>query len=287
MGIKFEGVNHSYDGIKKNDYVTAIKDINLNIEPTNEFVAIVGQTGSGKSTLVQHMNALLLPTSGTMNIFDNIITPKKNKNPKLKPIRKKVGFVFQFPEYQLFEETVLKDIKFAPKIFGYNDQEAEKLALETVKLIGIDESILTKSPFNLSGGQMRKVAIAGILAYNPDILVLDEPTRGLDPFGAKEIMNTFYNIHKEQNKTMILISHDMDIVYKYATRVIVMNNGMKVFDGKKEDLFKTNYHEYHLEKPQILKTIDYINSKLNYNIGYNNYSEEDLFDSLKAVSTNE
>lgn len=287
MGIKFKEVSHSYEGIKKDDFVTAIKDINLNIESENEFVAIVGQTGSGKSTLIQHINGLLIPTSGEVEIFGSTITRKKRKNPKLKPIRKRIGFVFQFPEYQLFEETVLKDIKFAPKIFGYKDEEATKLALDTAKLLGINDHILTKSPFNLSGGQMRKVAIAGILAYNPDVLVLDEPTRGLDPFGAVEIMEIFNNIHTEMNKSMILISHDMDIVYKYATRVIVMKDGMKVFDGKKEDLFKSEYRKYHLEKPQILKTIDYINDKLNYNLNYNIYSEEDLFNSLKAVGNNE
>ncbi|UKI51227.1 MAG: ATP-binding cassette domain-containing protein [Clostridium sp.] len=160
---------------------------------------MVGQTGSGKSTLVQHMNALLLPTMGYVDILGAKITPKAKKNPKLKPIRKNVGFVFQFPEYQLFEETVLKDIVFAPKIFGMTDTEADSRAKEVANMLGIAD-LLDKSPFNLSGGQMRKVAIAGILAYNPSILLLDEPTRGLDPKGQREIMDMFYELHTTTNK---------------------------------------------------------------------------------------
>ncbi len=287
MGIKFESLSHFYSGVKKEDSVVAIKDINLYIEEKNEFIALCGQTGSGKSTLVQHMNALLLPTSGIIKIFDNVITSKKKKNPPLKPIRKRVGFVFQFPEYQLFEETVLKDIMFAPKIFGNKDLEAKNKSVEAAKLLGIEE-ILEKSPFNLSGGQMRKVAIAGILAYDPDILVLDEPTRGLDPKGAKEIMELFYKIHKDFGKTIILISHDMNIVYKYASRIIVMQNGQKAYDGDKVELFKNdNYKSLALTKPEVLNSIDRINSKLNYQIDYNHFDIDDLLSSLRKVNNHE
>ncbi len=284
MAINFKEVEHFYKGTNKNEYVTAIKDINFSIEAKNEFVAIVGKTGSGKSTLIQHINALLIPTSGEVDIFDSVITPKIKKNPPLKNVRKKIGFVFQFPEYQLFEETVLKDIAFAPKNFGFNLEEAQQKSMDAAKELQI-EDLLDKSPFNLSGGQMRKVAIAGILSYEPEILVLDEPTRGLDPIGAKDIMNLFYERHKQTNNTMILISHDMDIVYKYATRVIVMNDGQVVYDGDKVNLFKSDvYRENFLEKPMVLQTIDHLNEKLNLNLDYNIFDEEDLFLKLRGVS---
>ncbi len=285
MAISFRKVEHNYKGLKKNDFVAALHNINLDIAKDDEFVAIVGQTGSGKSTLVSHMNALLLPTSGEVKIFDYVITPKKRKNPKLKPIRKRIGFVFQFPEYQLFEETVLKDIMFGPKNFGIKEEEAKTKALQAAKLLGISDELLTKSPFNLSGGQMRKVAIAGILAYNPDILLLDEPTRGLDPKTASEVMAIFNKINKEYHKTIIVITHDMNLVYKYANRVIGMKDGQIHFDGKPLDLFSSNiYKECHLAKPDILALVDYLNLKMDLNLGYDIYSEEELLKRLKDVT---
>ncbi|MDE5566723.1 MAG: ATP-binding cassette domain-containing protein, partial [Anaeroplasmataceae bacterium] len=257
----------------------AIDDLNLNINKENEFVALLGESGSGKSTLIQHMNALLLPTKGEVRIFDNTITPKKNKNPKLKAVRKRVGFVFQFPEYQLFEETVLKDIMFAGKNFGMKNEEAECKAKEIASILKIDEKLLKKSPFDLSGGQMRKVAIAGILAYNPDIILLDEPTRGLDPKTADEIMELFYQIHKDFNKTFVLISHDMNLVYRYASRVVVMNQGKIAYDGNKEELFKSSvYSDNHLSKPDVLQMIDYLNEKMGYHLTYDIYDEQTLLD---------
>lgn len=285
MAISFRKVEHNYKGLKKNDFVAALHNINLDIAKDDEFVAVVGQTGSGKSTLVSHMNALLLPTSGEVKIFDYVITPKKRKNPKLKPIRKRIGFVFQFPEYQLFEETVLKDIMFGPKNFGIKEEEAKTKALQAAKLLGISDELLTKSPFNLSGGQMRKVAIAGILAYNPDILLLDEPTRGLDPKTASEVMAIFNKINKEYHKTIIVITHDMNLVYKYANRVIGMKDGQIHFDGKPLDLFSSNiYKECHLAKPDILALVDYLNLKMDLNLGYDIYSEEELLKRLKDVT---
>lgn len=284
MEIKFLDLSHIYKGVSKNDMVEAVANINLNINYKDEFVAICGQTGSGKSTLIQHINGLLIPTDGAIDVLGSVITPKKRKNPKMKPIRKKIGFVFQFPEYQLFEETVLKDIMFAPKNFGLTDEEAKRNAMEAVKLLGIDEKILNKSPFNLSGGQMRKVAIAGILSYNPDVLILDEPTRGLDPEGVKEIMALFYEIHRKMHKTIIMISHDMNIVYQYATRIVVMNGGRVVYDGDKETLFKENiYQKYDLDKPEVLKAIDYLNDNLDLNLSYKSYTLDDLIKSLKEA----
>ena len=281
MGISFKEVSHIYHGVKKKDITVALDNINLDIDSKNEFVCIVGKTGSGKSTLIQHMNALILPTKGNVHIFDYVITPKKKKNPKLKGIRKRVGFVFQFPEYQLFEETVLKDIMFAPKNFGYTQEEAKAKALDIAKILKIDEDILNKSPFNLSGGQMRKVAIAGILSYDPDILLLDEPTRGLDPQAANEIMEIFYDIHNQTGKTIIMITHNMNIVYKYATRVIAMNDTQITFDGSKEKLFGTDaYLDNNLSKPDVLKLIDHLNLKLDYHLGYDIHSEEELIERL-------
>ncbi len=284
MEIKFLNTSHDYEGLNKHDIVAAIKDINLTIQDKDEFVAIVGHTGSGKSTLIQHINGLLLPTSGSVDILGNVLTPKKRKNPKLMPIRKRVGFVFQFPEYQLFEETVLKDVMFAPLNFGSKQAEAENRALEALELVGLEKSLYQKSPFNLSGGQMRKVAIAGILAYNPDILVLDEPTRGLDPEGAKEVMELFSKINKKMHKTIFLISHSMDDVYKYANRVVVMDKGSVVYDGDKYKLFEDGiYKNYHLEKPSVLKAIDYLNNELNLNLDYKSTDLESLIKSLEEV----
>ena len=282
MSIKFQEVSHFYEKAKKNEFLpAAINQINLEIEEEGEFVMIMGHTGSGKSTLMQHINGLLLPTSGEVLIGDLKITNKKRKNPKLAPIRKKIGIVFQFPEYQLFEETVLKDIMYGPKNFGFSDEEAKKAAIDIAKRLNIT-SILDSSPFNLSGGQMRKVAIAGILAYEPDVLLLDEPTRGLDPLGAKEIMAFFKELQTKYNKTIIMISHDMDLVYEYATRCVVLQNGELVYDGSKERLFKEKYAEYHLDKPRVLKTIDYLNENTNRKLSYKHYNLDDLLKSLKA-----
>lgn len=281
MGISFKEVSHLYPTQKRKVFTMALEKINLNINEKDEFVALVGKTGSGKSTLMEHMNALLLPSSGIVDILGNVITPKKNKNPKLKDVRKHVGFVFQFPEYQLFEETVLKDIMFAGKNFGMKEEEAKEKALETAEILKIDDELLKKSPFNLSGGQMRKVAIAGILAYNPDILLLDEPTRGLDPKTADEIMELFYEIHKTTHKTIVLISHDMDLVYKYATRVVVLNESKIVYDGDKVNLFSSSiYEENHLSKPEVLKMIDYLNATQGYSLDYSIYTEEDLLEQV-------
>ena len=285
MGISFKEVSHLYPSLKKKEYTIALDNISLDINDKNEFISIVGKTGSGKSTLIQHMNALMLPSKGNVYIFDKIITPNKKKNPKLKEVRKRVGFVFQFPEYQLFEETVLKDIMFAPLNFGYKEEQAKAKALEIAKLLKI-EHLLKKSPFNLSGGQMRKVAIAGILSYDPDIILLDEPTRGLDPKASKDIMDLFYEIHKQTNKTIIMITHDMNIVYEYSNRVVVMNDSKLVYDGNKIDLFKSDvYKNNHLTKPEVLKMIDFLNEKLNYNLDYDTYTLDNLLD--KVVNKHE
>lgn len=221
MSITFKEVEHIYSENTPFAY-HALKGVNLKITDKS-FTAIIGQIGSGKSTLIQHINALLLPTSGSINIDEYLITAT-DKPSKLKPLRKKAGLVFQFPEYQLFEETIEKDIIFGPMNFGVSEEEAKKIAHNVLKTVGLDESYLNKSPFDLSGGQKRRVAIAGILAMNPDILILDEPTAGLDPQGTNEMMSLFKRIN-ESGKTIILVTHDMNHVLQYCDEVVVMNHG--------------------------------------------------------------
>lgn len=235
MDIKFEAVNHIYN-LNTPMEQRALYDINLDIKG-NGFIAIVGHTGSGKSTLIQHMNGLLKPTGGTITIGDKVIKSDE-KNRGLKEVRQHVGLVFQFPEYQLFEETVEKDIMFGPMNYGVSEEEARQRAHEVIKIVGLDENILSQSPFHLSGGQMRRVAIAGILAMNPDILVLDEPTAGLDPQGQKEMMQIFNDLHQKYNKTIVLVTHDMDLVCEYAKYMVVMHRGEMKLKGTPREVFK-------------------------------------------------
>lgn len=275
MGIQFEKVNFRYaEGSIRE--TTALINIDLKIELEN-FIAVIGHTGSGKSTLIQHMNALIQPTSGKVTIFDKVIVGgKKNRN--INTVRKRVGLVFQFPEYQLFEETVEKDIMFGPMNFGVSKEEAVQKAHEVIKLVGLDESFLKRSPFNLSGGQMRRVAIAGILAMDPDVLVLDEPTAGLDPRGQKEMMEVFNNLYKYHKKTIVLITHDMNHVANYANRVIVLNQGRLVYDGTPQALFAQNdlIKNYQLDLPDINKIIIAIENKLQVKINNNISNIDDL-----------
>ena len=249
MGINFSNVGFTYDVSASQ----TLSNINLQINKNNEFITILGHTGSGKSTLVQLMNALNLPSEGSIKIMDTIIS-NKNK-PILKPIRKSVGLVFQFPEYQLFEETVIKDVMFGPKNFYKGSKDEKEMAIKALKMVSLDESLYERSPFNLSGGQMRRVAIAGILASDPDILVLDEPTVGLDPRGKVELMEMLVDIQKNTGKSIIIITHDMNLVAKYAKRCIVLNNGKIVYDGPKKEMFQNTDFllEHNLDIPDITK----------------------------------
>jgi energy-coupling factor transport system ATP-binding protein len=230
LGIKFKNVSYTYQA-KTPFEKKALNDITIEVTP-GTFTAIIGHTGSGKSTLIQHLNALLLPQEGNIEIDDFNIDNRKTV--RLKLLRKKVGVVFQFPEQQLFEETVLKDIMFGPINFGLSKKDAMKVAVETASLIGLDKDILNKSPFELSGGQMRKVAIAGILASKPSILVLDEPTAGLDPRGKKQLMELIRKLNKEDGITIILVTHNMEDALKYADKFIVMHEGKVLFNGGNE-----------------------------------------------------
>lgn len=273
MGIHFQDVSFAYyvPKKKKKPIFYTLKNVELKIEDTNEFIAIVGHTGSGKSTLVQLMNALHLPTKGIVQIDDLKIDAKPKF--KLKKVRQKVGLVFQFPEYQIFEETVLKDIMFGPKNFGKTLEEAQQEAIRSSEVVGIETELLSRSPFSLSGGQMRKVAIAGILASDPDILVLDEPTVGLDPRAKKELLRFLKNLNETHHKTIIVITHDMDVVGKFAKRVVVMKDGEIAYDGKKEYLFALDdlKEKFNLDYPPVMKLMRHLQSKLGVKLNINQY----------------
>lgn len=200
---------------------TAVKDVNIEIEE-GELVGIIGHTGSGKSTLIQHLNGLIKPTSGKIFIDGVDI---HDKDVKLRDVRFKVGLVFQYPEYQIFEETVYKDIAFGPTNMGLDEGEIDKRVRETAKLVGIDDSLLNKSPFELSGGQKRRVAIAGVMAMRPKVLILDEPTAGLDPRGREMILGQINHYHEETGSTVLLVSHSMEDVARFAQKILVMNKG--------------------------------------------------------------
>lgn len=234
MGITLENVSFTYqEGTPLAS--TALSDISLTIED-GSYTALIGHTGSGKSTILQLLNGLLVPSQGSVRVFDTLIT-STSKNKDIRQIRKQVGLVFQFAENQIFEETVLKDVAFGPQNFGVSEEDAEKIAREKLALVGIDESLFNRSPFELSGGQMRRVAIAGILAMEPAILVLDEPTAGLDPLGRKELMNLFKKLH-QSGMTIVLVTHLMDDVAEYANQVYVMEKGSLVKFGKPSDVFQ-------------------------------------------------
>lgn len=235
MDITFEKVGYTYQ--KGTPFQNkALYDIDLEIK-TGSFTALVGHTGSGKSTILQHLNALMKPTEGKVTIGDREILPETN-NKNLKGIRKKVGIVFQFPEAQLFEETVEKDICFGPMNFGVPEEAAKVLAKEMLTLVGLDETYLERSPFDLSGGQMRRVAIAGVLAMEPEVLVLDEPTAGLDPKGRKDMMEMFHQLYVTKGLTIVLVTHQMDDVADYADQMIVLEGGTIVKKGLPTEIFK-------------------------------------------------
>ena len=234
MGISLENVSYTYQSGTPFER-RALFDMTVTIKD-GSYTAFIGHTGSGKSTIMQLLNGLYLPTSGQVKVDDTIIT-SQSKNKEIKPIRKKVGLVFQFPESQLFAETVLEDIAFGPQNFGVSKEEAEQRALESLRLVGLSDELRDQNPFDLSGGQMRRVAIAGILAMQPDILVLDEPTAGLDPQGRKELMSLFKQLHLS-GITIVLVTHLMDDVADYATAVNVMEKGRLVLSGTPKDVFQ-------------------------------------------------
>lgn len=280
MQIKFDHVSYTYQ--EKSPFASeAVKDVSLEIKE-GSFTCIVGHTGCGKSTLIQQLNGLLIPTSGNVYVGDYIVSRnRKIRTKKLHNLRKDIGVVFQFSEYQLFENTVEEDVAFGPTNFGISKDEAIKIAHEKLELVGIKESYYKNSPFELSGGERRRVAIAGILAMNPKVLVLDEPTAGLDPHGSKEILELFKKLN-ESGTTIVLVTHDMNIVLEYASDVIVMNDGHVIMNTTPDKLFVEDVEKYSLETPILAKFIQLLLEK---NIKINLSSIHTLEDVVKEIGS--
>ena len=259
MPIIFRDVCYSYTDKNPMDHL-ALSHLSFTIE-TGSFTALVGRTGCGKSTLVQQINALFHPLSGEVEVDGYLnSSDKKKRTKKNKELRKKVGLVFQFPEYQLFEESVLKDVVFGPKNFGASKEEALAAAKEALALVGLDESFYERSPFELSGGEKRRVAIAGILACHPEYLIVDEPTAGLDPKGSQEMMDLFEDIHRK-GTTIILVTHDMNLVLRYCDRVLVLEDGKLVADDKPSAFFQQDMDRYSLETPALYRFLQGLEAK--------------------------
>ena len=278
MGIQVKNIFYTYQK-KATNATQALADVSLEIND-NDFLAIVGETGSGKSTLAQMFNALLVPDKGDVLVNDYVINYKNRKSRKLRGLRQRVGLVFQFPEYQLFEETVEKDVAFGVKNFGVKGEEAIKRAHEALKQVGLDESYFKRAPFDLSGGEKRKVAIAGILAINPDILIFDEPTAGFDPQSSKDLMNLITEFHNN-GKTIIIITHDMDLVNTYTKRVVMLERGQVTFDGTPNELFAYIKGYDRLDTPNVIKVAEKLKDK-GMDIDINQiHTNEDLVEAIK------
>ena len=278
MDIQVKNIFYTYQK-KATNATQALMDVSLEIKD-NDFLAIVGETGSGKSTLAQMFNALLIPDKGDVLVNDYVINYKNRKSRKLRGLRRQVGLVFQFPEYQLFEETVEKDVDFGVKNFGIKGEEALNRAHEALKQVGLDESYFKRAPFDLSGGEKRKVAIAGILAINPDILIFDEPTAGFDPQSSKDLMNLITEFHKN-GKTIIIITHDMDLVNIYTKRVVMLERGQVTFDGTPNELFSYIKGYDRLDTPSVIKVAEKLKEK-GMDIDINQiHTNEDLVEAIK------
>ncbi|MED4941836.1 energy-coupling factor ABC transporter ATP-binding protein [Heyndrickxia coagulans] len=282
MDIAFEQVEYRYQPNTPFERL-ALYDISLAI-PSGRYIAVIGHTGSGKSTLLQHLNALLQPTKGKVTIGGRVIEGgKKEKN--LKAIRQKVGIVFQFPEHQLFEETVEKDICFGPINFGVPDEEAKQRARELIRLVGLSEEILAKSPFDLSGGQMRRVAIAGVLAMEPEVLVLDEPTAGLDPRGRHEMMGMFYELHRKKHLTTVLVTHSMEDAALYADELVILHQGKLMKKGAPRDIFSDPglLEKWGLSVPEIVRFQTMLEKKTGMKFKKTCLTVEELAEALQSV----
>lgn len=258
MSIRAEHINYVYSPGTAYE-ISALKDINLEIKD-GQFIGLIGHTGSGKSTLVQHLNGLVKATSGHLYFNDEDIYQEKFP---MKQLRSKVGLVFQYPEHQLFEVDVISDVCFGPLNQGLGKQEAIEKAREALRMVGLGEEYYTRSPFELSGGQKRRVAIAGVLAMEPEVLILDEPTAGLDPKGRDEILDQIQKLHQEKHITIVLVSHSMEDVAKYVERIIVMNQGEILYDGAPREVF-SHYKELEqvgLAAPQVTYIVHALKAK--------------------------
>lgn len=282
MDITFNNVSFTYQPNTPFAH-QAIDDLSLSI-PSGSFVAIIGHTGSGKSTLIRHLNGLEIPTTGEVTIGDFHLTKdKKVKN--MKELRSKVGVVFQYPEHQLFEETVQKDIAFGPKNFGASDDDINTRIKDLIPKVGLSDDLLERSPFELSGGQMRRVAIAGVLAIKPEVLVLDEPTAGLDPRGQKDMMEMFYKLHTAESLTTILVTHSMEDAMKYADHVIILNHGTVYMEGKPEDVFikEKALKDVQLDVPEVIRFLHSFSDRFGGQIPYKRQSTTDLAKDIYRV----
>ena len=258
MSIRAEHINYVYSPGTAYE-ISALKDINLEIKD-GQFIGLIGHTGSGKSTLVQHLNGLVKATSGHLYFNDEDIYQEKYP---MRQLRSKVGLVFQYPEHQLFEVDVISDVCFGPLNQGLGKQEAIEKAREALRMVGLGEEYYTRSPFELSGGQKRRVAIAGVLAMEPEVLILDEPTAGLDPKGRDEILDQIQKLHQEKHITIVLVSHSMEDVAKYVERIIVMNQGEILYDGAPREVF-SHYKELEqvgLAAPQVTYIVHALKAK--------------------------
>lgn len=282
MEINIKNLEHRYMPDSPFERL-ALSEVNLAI-PSGTYVAVIGHTGSGKSTLIQHLNGLLKPTKGEITIGERTIrADEKAKN--LKSLRKKVGIVFQYPEHQLFEETVERDICFGPMNFGMSEEIAKQKARELLPLVGLSEDVLEKSPFDLSGGQMRRVAIAGVLAMEPEVLILDEPTAGLDPRGQTEMMDMFHALHKEKQLTTILVTHSMEDAARYADEIVVMDQGKVYMQGKPDEIFSKPeaIRSVGLDVPETVEFLIKLEEKFGVKLPRNAYTLDALTDEIVAL----
>lgn len=260
MSITVENLTYTYSKGLPNE-TRALEDVSFQLEP-GEFAAVIGHTGSGKSTLMQQLNGLLRPDSGKITVGEVCIT---DPSTKMTEVRRKVGLVFQYPEYQLFEETVAKDVAFGPKQVGMTGEELDRVVEESIRLTGLDyEEVKERSPFELSGGQKRRVAIAGVLAMKPEILILDEPTAGLDPSAHRDVLELIRRIHRQERMTILLVSHNMGDIAELADRVLVMNRGKLVMNGAPAEVFARGkqLREMGLGQPQAMEFMERLKERL-------------------------
>ncbi len=280
MQISFKNVSYIYQPKTPFEH-KALENLSFNIA-SGSFVAIIGHTGSGKSTLIQHLNGLLAPTHGEVEI-GNYKIQADEKNKQLKSLREHVGVVFQYPEHQLFEETVYKDIAFGPTNFGVSQKDIDNRVDRTIDSVGLSSDMLERSPFDLSGGQMRRVAIAGVLAMEPSVLVLDEPTAGLDPRGQKEMMDMFHQLHLDHQLTTVLVTHSMEDALAYADYVLVMDQGQLYMQGEPLEVFhqKQALNDVGLDVPEIIEFVTKFEKKFDISMEYTNQSLSQFAELLK------
>lgn len=283
MSVKVENLTHIYNEGLPHESV-AVQDVSFSIED-GQIAGIIGHTGSGKSTLVQHLNGLIKPKTGSIYIDGENICDGKTV---MREIRKKVGLVFQYPEYQLFEETVFKDVAFGPKNIGLADEELEDRVREAIELVGLDyEQIKDKSPFDLSGGQKRRVAIAGVIAMKPKVLILDEPTAGLDPKAHRDVLDMIIRVHEHENNITIMVSHNMEDIASMCDKVIVMDRAHAVMEGTPEEVFarRTELKQMGLAAPPVTELIDMLNDrgfKLDGNILTRDKAVEEIYKAIRG-----